>query len=243
MRTLWVISYSPWSERARWALLHHGVEFTERQHLPLVGEPLLRWRARSSRASVPLLVEDDRRIMDSRAIAERAEELGKGKPLFLAEHRGEIARFDDEVEPMMSAARGIIVHNVATDPAASLEGLPRALRGMPLGARTAAIAARYVGNKYGAKIEGAREVCRTGLLALRARIGGRKYVYDTFTFADVIAATALQFVSPVSNDIIRLGPATRRAWTEESLAAEFADLVSWRDAIYAEHRPRVSRSH
>ncbi len=34
----------------------------------------------------------------------------------------------------------------------------------------------------------------------------------------------------------RLKPATRRIWTNEPLAAEFADLVQWRDELLARHR-------
>jgi hypothetical protein len=33
-----------------------------------------------------------------------------------------------------------------------------------------------------------------------------------------------------------IGPATRRAWTNEPFAAEFEDLLAWRHAIYARER-------
>lgn len=79
-------------------------------------------------------------------------------------------------------------------------------------------------------------MCREGLLALRGRTGGRRCVRDASTFADVIAATTLQFVTQVPDAFIRLGPATRRAWSNDTVAIEFADLVKWRDTIYAEHR-------
>jgi hypothetical protein len=43
-------------------------------------------------------------------------------------------------------------------------------------------------------------------------------------------------VRPVRNAFIRLGPATRAAWTTPSLEARFADLLAWRDALYEKHR-------
>ncbi len=236
-RTLWTISYSPWSERARWALRHHRVEFVEKQHLPMVGEPMLRWRAKSNRASVPLLMVDGRPTMGSLAIAQYAQQAGSASELIPAEHERAIAQLDLDLEPLMNAARGLVVHAIATDRDASLEGLPRALRSLPFAAQTAAFGARYVGGKYDSKQDGALAMCRDGLLALRQRISGRKYVHDTFTFADVMVATTMQFVTPVPNDVIRLGPATRRAWTNETLGKEFEDLVKWRDVIYAERRP------
>lgn len=41
---------------------------------------------------------------------------------------------------------------------------------------------------------------------------------------------------------IRLGPATRAVWTQPALAAEFADLLAWRDGLYAAHRPGRTRA-
>jgi glutathione S-transferase len=56
------------------------------------------------------------------------------------------------------------------------------------------------------------------------------------TGVDLTMAVVLQMVSPVDDRFIRLGPARRRAWTEPTLASEFADLVEWRDRLYAEER-------
>jgi hypothetical protein len=32
-------------------------------------------------------------------------------------------------------------------------------------------------------------------------------------------------------------PATRRTFTQPELAREFADLLAWRDAVFARHQP------
>ena len=56
------------------------------------------------------------------------------------------------------------------------------------------------------------------------------------------AATMLQGVQPVADEYIRLGPATRSVWTQPALAAEFPELLAWRDALYRQHRRPVSGS-
>jgi glutathione S-transferase len=47
-------------------------------------------------------------------------------------------------------------------------------------------------------------------------------------------AATLQFVSPPEQ--LALGPATRVACHHPQLAARFAELLAWRDALYARHR-------
>jgi glutathione S-transferase len=51
-------------------------------------------------------------------------------------------------------------------------------------------------------------------------------------------ALLLQGVAPVADQYIRLGRATRRIWTREALAAEFSELIAWRDELYAKHRAK-----
>ena len=51
-------------------------------------------------------------------------------------------------------------------------------------------------------------------------------VGGTFSFADVAMVVALQFVEPVADRYIRLGPATRRAWTNERFRHDYADLLA-----------------
>jgi mercuric reductase len=50
-----------------------------------------------------------------------------------------------------------------------------------------------------------------------------------FSFADITMAASLQFILPVAERFISLGPATREAWTHHGLAAEYPDLLAWRD--------------
>ena len=63
-----------------------------------------------------------------------------------------------------------------------------------------------------------------------------EYLLGEFSFADIVAATMLQFVEPVENRFIFLGDQTRTCWTEPELAKEFRSLLDWRDSIYQKHR-------
>ena len=74
---------------------------------------------------------------------------------------------------------------------------------------------------------------------LRAALDGREHLLDAFSFADITMATSLQFILPVDDRYIALGPATRDAWTHPTLASEYADLLAWRDRLYARHRQRA----
>ena len=51
--TLYGVGYSPWTERARWALDHHRIAYRYREHLPMLGEPMLRRRARAAGQAKP----------------------------------------------------------------------------------------------------------------------------------------------------------------------------------------------
>ena len=75
-------------------------------------------------------------------------------------------------------------------------------------------------------------IVRHGLTELRATLGDRDTVLDRFSYADVAMALALQFVSPVDDEFIKIGARSRPRWTWPELAEEFADLVRWRDRVF-----------
>jgi glutathione S-transferase len=83
---------------------------------------------------------------------------------------------------------------------------------------------------------------RSVLHRLRAQVPQHSpHLLGSFTYADIVMATGLQGISPVADRHLRLRPGTRQTWMRESLAAEFPDLLAWRDAIYEQHRalPRL----
>ena len=100
--------------------------------------------------------------------------------------------------------------------------------------------------KYDLRLGDADEhthVFRLALDRLRSGLAASSlYLHGSFTYADIVMASLLQGISPVDDRFWKLGPATRAAWTHAPLAAEYADLVAWRDSLYESRRRSVSAS-
>lgn len=243
--------YSPWTEKARFALDARRVAYRFESYQPIVGEPALRLELRSATGpvSVPVLRTDEGRLIrDSTAIARWADGRGEGPRLFPADHDRDVDRFVALSERALDAGRALALGRMLDDPEALAEMVPRALA-RSLGRHAAALGAvgiRRTLRKYGATTRDARahrSALETALGDLRESLGRAaepaseheaKTLLDRFSFADVAAAQALAFVEPPS--VLVLGTASRRCFRDEELAARHADLVAWRDALYAEHR-------
>jgi glutathione S-transferase len=238
-RSLYAMPYSPWSERARWALLHHRLPFREVAHLPLVGELALRARVRrlTGKVSVPLLVDGDQVVMDSFHIARYVDTVGRGTRLIPEAHAATIAALNTRMDVVLDAGRARLLELAISDPAAALEFVPAPLRALPFAVASSRLGFRFVARKYGTRLEGAMTELRAGFVEIRKILAGKAFVFDAFTYADVLAATALEFLEPVEDRYVPLGPATRQGLSDSAMIAEFADLVAWRDALYAAHRP------
>lgn len=245
MPVLHAESFAPWCEKARWALDHHEVAHHHREHVPLLGAPLLRLAARRprGRVTVPLLVDGDEVLMDSVAIARFAERRGAGAPLFPSAADAAIAAWNARSETVMTSGRAMLLPRMSRMRDALREQLPpfvpEAVRGALI--PVAAVGVAHLMRKYG--VHAGEEVqlearVREPLDALRAVLAdGREHVLgDTFSFADIAMATSLQFILPVADRFIALGPVTRAAWTHHGLAAEYADLLAWRDRLYEKRR-------
>jgi glutathione S-transferase len=244
VRTLYTLSYSPWSERARWALDYHGVKFVERHHVPMLGEPFLRLWTRRARGvvTVPLLVDGDLVLGDSYLIARWADSNSRNgrETLFPEAAQGTILTWNERAGIALQSARALVIAALARDEEALLESVPRALRSLPGARATARLGLAHFRRKYALdeKTESAHlEALELGVDQLREDLGGRKYLVDRrFTYADILGATLLQSVVPVADEFLRLGPATRRTWTRSDLAERSRDLLGWRDEIYRAFR-------
>lgn len=239
--------FAPWCEKARWAMDHHSLEYRYREHVPLIGEWSLRWVSGRYRGpvSVPLLVDGGEVIMDSYQIAVKADELGAGPALFRMEHADAIQYWNELSEILMQSGRALLLERLAVMPDALAEQVPgRVPAGLrPLLTPVARAGVQFIARKYAtaARLPAAEETMAKALRELRKTVWRHAcLVGATFSFADVAMAAALHFVEPVSERYIRLGPATRRAWTNERFRHDYADLLAWRDMVYELHRPRAS---
>ena len=242
MPRLYALSYSPWSEKARWALEHHSVNFREVPFLPMLGEPLLRLRMRklTGRLTVPVLLVDDQAIGDSFEIARYGERVGDGPTLFPEGTAEEIAHWNQLSEQACHAGRALATTRTMQDKAALVEAVPPLVPG-PLRRPMGEVGGRFLQQKYNLDERdeaGHRDQARQALEALSYAVGEGPTVLDGFSFADIAMAAALQLIWPVGDHEIQIGRNTRRCFTDEILVQEFSHLGAWRDALYAAHRRR-----
>ncbi len=237
------LHYSPWSEKARWALDHHRVEYREEEHVPMLGEPLLKLKTRKLRrkVTVPALIDDGYVYMDSFEIARWAERAGKGPTLFPGERLAEVRTWNERSEPVMGAGRPLVVMKTGESDDSLEESIPSFIPAQLRKASlpVARLGVRFLAKKYALDLSAQERFLDTmseSLAALQRAVARDRYLLGSFSYADVAMATALQFVRPVSDEYIRLGAATRAAWTQDTLAQRFPELLEWRDEIYGKHR-------
>ena len=243
--TFVLLRISPFSERARWALDHHKVPYQPIDHMPVLGEKRLRRLVGPDkpRATVPVLVLPDGTLLtESWDIALHADREGSGTKLIPADKQAEIRTWNDRADAVMATGRALIAEGMQRSTGAIDESLPRGVPGFlrPLLRPVGRYAMGQFGRKYGVSPEdlSARLArMRAPLVQLREALGtAGEYVLGTFSYADIVMATCIQGVAPVADRFIRLGPETRKVWTQPALAAEFPDLVAWRDRLYEKHR-------
>jgi glutathione S-transferase len=207
----------------------------------MIGELLLRraakLREKGKKASVPLLVDGDDAVMGAFEIAKHAEANGRGAPLFPRDPAVDkaIAHWNDVAERMTNVGRTRVFIELRKSRLAQKEALPSFVPGFMTG--SASLAASFLARKYAVPTDldaEVKQVLRPALDEVRAALAGKPYLLDVFTYADVAIACALQAVRPY--DRAPLGPGTRATWTNEELAAEFDDLLMWRDAVHRKHR-------
>lgn len=241
---LFGISYSPWSEKARWALDHHRLAYRFVEHTPLIDELALRFRLRRVRGkvSVPTLLTGSEAVEGSLAIARWADARGSGAEL---EHgAGERAAIDDwdaRSERACRAGRALVSMRLSSTPGAMEEAVPAFVPG-PLRRTVGRIGVSFIARKYAVDLgaEAAHESALTEVLtAIRDELakGDGKYLLGGhFTLADICAASAVNVIVPVGAQYVPIGPRTREAWTRTALAQQFPEVIAWRDSLYARDR-------
>lgn len=208
----------------------------------MIGEIPMRFRAGkwSGKLSVPLLIDEGKTVQGSLEIAEHLDAHGKNTPLVPKEKRAEISTFFDEIELAMRAARERFTHDLRNDPEAQREAVPGFFRAIGMAGPTAKMGSWFIVGKYDAKEGAVEDRIRKGLAAVRNAVGKKEYVFDSFSFADIIGASVVQTVHAFDEKYLEIPPGTKRLWHHDALAKEFADVIAWRDRLYEKHRPARS---
>ncbi|MFT3922863.1 MAG: glutathione S-transferase N-terminal domain-containing protein [Myxococcales bacterium] len=249
---LWYLPYSPWSEKARWALDVLGVPYRKRIYQPLIGELGLRALVKRprGRVSVPVLRTASGAIAESLDIARyagaHARAQGSRIELFPAGRERDIARYDALSEAGLSAGRARALQRLLEKDSALAELVPPVLRaGLgKLAPRLAAMAIRRTLRKYEADrvSESAHErVLGEALDALRADLkrstaqAEPKTLLEHFSYADITMAQILAFIEPPKLGL-RIGTETRETFRDPVFGPRYADLIAWRDELYEKYR-------
>ena len=254
-RRLVSLKVSPWSERAKWALDHHGLAYQKIEHVPFLGERRLRRLVgrEGGRVTVPVLVVGEEKLTSSWDIALYADREGRGEPLFGA-RQSEIRAWNDLVDRTLEAGRALVSAALLASPEALDETLPRDVPSWlrPVLRPLTRYGTRWFARKYQLDLHDLQTplgIIRATLEQVRSALAlgsistpRPPYLLGTFSYADIVVATLLQGTAPVADEYLRLGPATRHAWTKAELARDFSDIVAWRDEIYAKHRAKPRRA-
>lgn len=245
MRELIGIRYSPWTERARWALDHHRVPYRYSEHTILLGMPLLRWKLKMAfrDVTVPALIDGHEKFLDSFEIARHAEKIGAGQPLLPSTRQAEIAKCNELAEQGTDAIRALVVDRTLKSRVVALANLPKWI---PAFLRPLLLFMVPMGTAYlrwafdiGRKgLEQHRERARASFLELRALLksSGGSYVLGEFTYADIALSSMVHGIVPPDERWLRIDPGIREGWRDPEFEKEFADLVKWRDVLFAKHR-------
>ncbi len=244
-RVLVGIEMSPWSEKARWVLDYHGVPYRYEEHTILLGMPALSGRLGipGSEITLPVLLDDERAIFDSFAIAQKVDS-EKGGGLIPASDLPEIKHYNLLTEVVLEGARVLMMDRLMKDPGAQADSLPGWIPGLmrPSLRFMARMGTRYIQKEFNTARKSPYEYgmammqALVGLDTALNRAGGQYLIGGRFTMADILGAIAVNGIAPPEPLAKKMRPGLLRAWTNEELASRFGNLMEWRDRIYREHR-------
>jgi glutathione S-transferase len=179
---LWQIQISHYSEKARWALDHKGIDHARRTPLPGTHIPIALVMTRGAQITFPVLQLDGRTIGDSTAIIAALEARHPEPPLYPLEPEQRSRALEELInEPEIFAE---VASRVVPEP------LGRAKPVVGAYART------LTSLRWGARDEGAAETAREKIVAGLDRLeeeldanGGEFLVGEEFSVADLTAAS------------------------------------------------------
>ncbi|KXZ55791.1 hypothetical protein GPECTOR_2g1341 [Gonium pectorale] len=245
------LSISAWSLKARFALKHHAIKYRTTPYMPLISELTLRLRLWEWRRklTVPIMfTPSDGVLMQSYDIARWAD-AHSARPgaevLFPPGKEAEIGSWNDKSDAVLFYGRAALVESLLEEPSELRTLVPGSLRWLgPLGVAFVRTVTLRLRNKYRAEgsstsLDKALEVLREAKASLRASPPGPDglphLVGSSLTYADMAVAVAVQSIKPLGPPFAnnpRPGLKQLQPYQDE-----FAELVAWRDALFAKHYP------
>ena len=254
--TLWHIPISHYSEKARWALEHKGIDHVRRAPLPGSHIPIAIWMTRGQQITFPILRVDGRTIGDSTAIIAALESIEPEPPLYPvdAEERARAIELEDYFDEQLGPyTRFLAFHELLKEPemltdiASRL--VPRALGRMkPL---VGAYARTFTSIRWRARDDDAAGAAKGKIVAALDRLEselekgegegegeGEYLVGDRFSVADLTAASLFYpLVAPAEGPT---PPDTPRPPAFDAFRDELSDRPGyrWVEETFRRHRHR-----
>ncbi len=225
-------SFSPWTKKARWALEYCDLAYDYQEYVPTLSEVGLRIRLRQFRGSVsvPIMLTDSHVYRGSWEIASYANHVCGDERLG---DMGVILNWDRLSEDALAERRSQIVRDIHANETALEEALPSFIpktlrRPMRFVARDAV---QRLDRKYAHLLKhGSLQVALSATReALREQ--NNDHLLGKFSYADITMAVVLEAISPIAVHHPPLGPETRKVWRDDDLAAQYSDLVEWRNRL------------
>lgn len=248
--TLWHIPISHYSEKARWALEHKGVDHLRRAPLPGSHIPIAIWMTRGKQITFPILRVDGRTIGDSTAIIAALESIRPEPALYPveAEERARAIELEDYFDEQLGPyTRFLAFHELINEPemltdVASSVVPPALGRAKPL---VGAYARAFTSVRWGARDEHAAAVAREKIVValdrLESELGkgdGEYLVGDRFSVADLTAASLFYpLVAPLEGPT---PPDTPRPPAFDEFRDSLSDRLGfrWVEETFRKHRRR-----
>ncbi len=245
---LWQIEVSHYSEKARWALEHKGIDHVRRTPLPGMHIPIALFLTRGGQPTFPVLQMDGRTIGDSTAIVAALEAKHPDRPLYPSkpDERERALELEDWFDENLGPhARLLPFHDLIQEPELfakiAAESVPGPLgRAKPV---VGAYARTYTSLRWGADsdedAERAREAIVAALDKLEAELAqgdGEFLVGDRLSVADVTAASL--FYPVVIPPEGPLSPDLPRPPAFDSFRDELSDRPGyrWVEETFRKHR-------
>jgi glutathione S-transferase len=236
------LNVSPFSDRSKWVLKHHKIDYKRTEHLIIFGNPLLRIKLKkiSGKVTVPVYIDGEVKLMDSFDIAIHVNRKGTGGTLFPHENVEKIKQWNSISEDICNAGRAIVTQKVTQNKDVLKFLLPPQIPPMFKGSLTSlvTVGTNYLTKKYqlnSKTLSEREEDLRTALLKVRDGLKNSKYLLGAFTYADITIACALQMLTPYEKSFLGKNSELKKCWTHDKLASEFSDLLQWRDEVYKNH--------
>jgi glutathione S-transferase len=204
---LWHIPVSHYSEKARWALAHKGIEHDRRSPLPGAHVAYALWLTRGRQITFPVLTLDGGSIGDSTAIIAALEDRWPERPLYPSDpaERDRALEIEDFFDEELGPHIRLLVWHVLRTDRKRMEALgsgmmPRAVRDTDFVRGAAArFGSLWVNARFRVADDAKADAAKANVLAamdrleseLEANGGGEFLVGDSFTVADLTAASLM----------------------------------------------------